>query len=250
MKAGSLAFSVQHLLVVADFRDMAWVGAVRCNIAARMLSQSGTQREKKHVLKVLLWFCVFCLFLLRFVFMGPLAGLCIGPLPVLFRLSKCRRPCISHNWSSCCGWTCVTTWRKPWRRWKEKKKEKARTGRTALGVQIRHLSSPKIDIKTNRTAQWHFLLRSRLESQSWNFDPFLSANQDLSRCYSRRRSSCRHNKQEVCVEIWWSTNPQLWSICAMRRHFCMKVWWDVQFSQPPWTYVNIFKPILEQCKCR
>ena len=128
MKAGSLAFSVQHLLVVADFRDMAWVGAVRCNIAARMLSQSGTQREKKHVLKVLLWFCVFCLFLLRFVFMGPLAGLCIGPLPVLFRLSKCRRPCISHNWSSCCGWTCVTTWQKPWRRWKEKKKEKARTG--------------------------------------------------------------------------------------------------------------------------
>ena len=40
----------------------------------------------------------------------------------LLRLSMFRRPCmIIYNSSFCCGWTCVTTWRKPWRRWTEKK---------------------------------------------------------------------------------------------------------------------------------
>ena len=54
--------------------------------------------------------------------MGLLTGLCIGPLPALLRLSTDRRPCmIIYNSSFCCGWTCVTTWRKPWRRWTEKK---------------------------------------------------------------------------------------------------------------------------------
>ena len=58
----------------------------------------------------LVWFCcgfvcfvclfAFCLFV--FYLMGPLTGLCIGPLPALLRLSKCRRPCIIHNSSFCC----------------------------------------------------------------------------------------------------------------------------------------------------
>ena len=56
---------------------------------------------------VLLWFCVFCclfaLCLLVFSLMGPLAGLCIGPLPALLRLSTFRRPCIIHNSSFCCS---------------------------------------------------------------------------------------------------------------------------------------------------
>ena len=77
------------------------------------------------LVSVLLWFRVFCLFVCLFCglfLMGPLTGLCIGPLPVLLRLSTCRRPCmIIYNSSFCCGWTCVTTWRKPWRRWTEKK---------------------------------------------------------------------------------------------------------------------------------
>ena len=31
----------------------------------------------------------------------------------------------------------------------------------------------------------------------------------------------------------------------------VKVWWeDVQCTAPPWTYLNIFNPILEQCMCR
>ena len=38
------------------------------------------------------------------------------------------------------------------------------------------------------------------------------------------------------------------------QHYCprrgVKVWWeDVQCTEPPWTYLNIFKPILEQCMC-
>ena len=74
---------------------------------------------------VLLCFGVFCLFaFFWFVLclMGLLTGLCIGPLPALLRLSTDRRPCmIIYNSSFCCGWTCVTTWRKPWRRWTEKK---------------------------------------------------------------------------------------------------------------------------------
>ena len=44
-----------------------------------------------------------CLFCLCFVLMGPLTGLCIVPLPALLRLSTCRRPCIIHNSSFCCG---------------------------------------------------------------------------------------------------------------------------------------------------
>ena len=40
---------------------------------------------------------------LCFILMGPLTGLCIGPLPALLRLSTCRRPCIIHNSSFCCG---------------------------------------------------------------------------------------------------------------------------------------------------
>ena len=75
---------------------------------------------------VLLCFGVFCLFVCCFgcfglFLMGLLFGLCIGPFPALLRLSTCRRPCmIIYNSSFCCGWTCVTTWRKPWRRWTEK----------------------------------------------------------------------------------------------------------------------------------
>ena len=56
---------------------------------------------------VLLWFRVFCLFVCLFCvlfLMGSLTGLCIGPLPVLLRLSTSRRPCmIIYNSSFCCG---------------------------------------------------------------------------------------------------------------------------------------------------
>ena len=57
---------------------------------------------------VLLWFRVSCLFVCLvccgLFLMGPLTGLCIGPLPVLLRLSTCRRPCmIIYNSSFCCG---------------------------------------------------------------------------------------------------------------------------------------------------
>ena len=69
----------------------------------------------------LVWFCCgfvcfVCLFAfvcLCFILMGPLTGLCTGPLTALLRLSTCRRPCIIHNSSFCCSSTCVTTWRKP-----------------------------------------------------------------------------------------------------------------------------------------
>ena len=55
----------------------------------------------------------------------------------------------------------------------------------------------------------------------------------------------------VALKNWWSNNPQLWSTCVVRRPFCLKVWWeDVQCTEPPWTYLNIFKPLLEQCMCR
>ena len=38
---------------------------------------------------------------------------------------------------------------------------------------------------------------------------------------------------------------QLWSTCVMQRPFCVKVGWeDVQCTEPPWTYLNILKPIL------
>ena len=65
-------------------------------------------------------FCLFvCLFLVCFVLMGLLTGLC--PLPALLMLSTDRRPCmIIYNSSFCCGWTCITTWWKQWRRWTEK----------------------------------------------------------------------------------------------------------------------------------
>ena len=65
--------------------------------------------------------CLFAFFWFVLCLMGLLTGLCIGPLPALLRLSTDRRPCmIIYNSSFCCGWTCVTTWRKPWRRWTEK----------------------------------------------------------------------------------------------------------------------------------
>ena len=55
----------------------------------------------------------------------------------------------------------------------------------------------------------------------------------------------------VALKNRQSNNPQLWSTCVMRRPFCVKVWWeDVQCTEPPWTHLNIFKPVLEQCMCR
>ena len=75
-------------------------------------------------LLVLLCFGVVCLFVCLFwfvLFWWDCSLDCFGPLPALLRLSTCRRPCmIIYNSSFCCGWTCVTTWRKPWRRWTEK----------------------------------------------------------------------------------------------------------------------------------
>ena len=62
-----------------------------------------------------------------FVFLlGQLAGLRTGPLPVLLWLSTTALH-DNYNSSFCCDWTCVTTWRKPWRRWTEKKKLRVRS---------------------------------------------------------------------------------------------------------------------------
>ena len=52
-------------------------------------------------------------------------------------------------------------------------------------------------------------------------------------------------------QLRWKIAAQLWSTCVMRRPFCVEVWWeDVQYTEPPWTYLNILKPILEQCMPR
>ena len=80
--------------------------------------------------------------------MGPLTGLCIGPLPALLRLSTCRRPCIIHNSSFCCSWTCVTTWRKPWRRWTEKNDDPNELrGRMRVGKSEMHKGSWDITVR-------------------------------------------------------------------------------------------------------
>ena len=73
------------------------------------------------------YWCVWCtctfsllaLVVACFASSFPVLVVFFGPLPALLRLSTCRRPCIIHNSSFCCSWTCVTTWRKPWRRWTE-----------------------------------------------------------------------------------------------------------------------------------
>ena len=55
-----------------------------------------------------------------------------------------------------------------------------------------------------------------------------------------------------CVwKIDGQTIPNFDPLASCEDLFCVKVWWeDVQCTDPPWTYVSIFKPILEQCMCR
>ena len=76
------------------------------------------------------WF-LFWLFVLFFLvpfwfvlsLLGLPTGLCIGPLPALLRLLTQLTALQAITIQLvCCGWTCVMTWRKPWRRWTEKKR--------------------------------------------------------------------------------------------------------------------------------
>ena len=40
----------------------------------------------------------------------------------------------NYNSSFCCDWTCVTTWRKPWRRWTEKKRMAGRINSGSISI--------------------------------------------------------------------------------------------------------------------
>ena len=56
------------------------------------------------------------------------------------------------------------------------------------------------------------------------------------------------------VQILVVANDRLAYMYFGVQHDCprrgVKVWWeDVQCTELPWTYLNIFEPILEQCMC-
>ena len=114
--------------------------------------------------------------------MGPLTGLCIGPLPALLRLSTCRRPCIIHNSSFCCSWTCVTTWRKPWRRWTEKKAPWLLCGWRCSCNLLRGWSLLMTDMLGDRkrivgSSLQRQLLRTDGEQKSFHFAPVSALHQ-------------------------------------------------------------------------
>ena len=119
---------------------------------------------------------------------GLPTGLCNGPLPALLRLLNPLTALQAITIQLvCCGWTFVTTWRKPWRRWTGKK------------------------------------------SPNTSGIPLLC-------CIVTKRSCI------CCCTVCGCPSLMLPNI--------VKVWWeDVQCTEPPWTYLNIFKPILEQCMC-
>ena len=74
------------------------------------------------------------------------------------------------------------------------------------------------------------------------------------------RQRSYHSSQLLQVQPWDFHNAYTVS-SPCEPHFVLqrrpaheawfvKVWWeDVQCTEPPWTYLNIFKPILEQCMC-
>ena len=68
--------------------------------------------------------CLVCLFLVVF-FVWFLAGTArwtaySSTTSTFVAIDKLIALHDNYNWSFCCEWTCVTTWRKPWTRWKEK----------------------------------------------------------------------------------------------------------------------------------
>ena len=56
--------------------------------------------------------------------------------------------------------------------------------------------------------------------------------------------------QNIKLEATFTQTASVARIFNWGGLYFVKVWWeDVQCTEPPWTYLNIFKPILEQCMC-
>ena len=68
----------------------------------------------------------------------------------------------NYNSSFCCDWMCVRTWRKPWRCWTEKKKQKEHNAETK--------ASPSQEPRDVRAARVIFsqMTSTQSESQQWH----------------------------------------------------------------------------------